>query len=67
VERPEEIRDIMTDAHKPEPMGETGDNRTDLSGWKRVGEYAPYIIYAKGNKRRLVEQETGKFVLEYVI
>lgn len=57
----------MTHADKPEPNTGTGDNRTDLSGWKRVGEYASYIIYAKGNKRRLVEQKTGKFVLEYVI
>jgi len=57
----------MTPPNKPEPTGETGDNRTDLTGWKRVGEYASYFIYAKDNKRRLVDQKTGKSVLEYLI
>jgi len=57
----------MTKARKPEPNRGTDDNRTDLTGWKRVDEYAYYIIYAKDNKRRLVEQKSGKFVLEYVI
>jgi muconolactone delta-isomerase len=57
----------MTKSPKPESNRGTDDNRTDLTGWKRVGEYASYIIYAKDNRRRLVEQKTGKFVLEYVI
>lgn len=57
----------MTPANKPEPTRGTGDNKADLSGWKRVAEYASCIIYAKDNKRRLVDQKTGKSILEYVI
>lgn len=64
MERPEEIEPIRTTADKPEPTRETGDNRTNLSGWKLVGEYASYLIYAKDNKRRPVDQKTGKTILE---
>ena len=63
----EEIEPIMTSTDNPEPTGETGDNRKDLSGWKHVGEYASYLIYAKDNKRRLVDQKTGRTVIEYSI
>jgi len=56
----------MTSANKPAP-DRGNDNTIDLTKWKRVGEYAAYIIYAKGNKRRLVEQKTGKFIIEYEI
>ena len=57
----------MTPANKPKPTRGTDDNRADLNGWKRVGQYASYLIYAKDNKRRLVDQKTGKSILEYVM
>ncbi len=65
--RPEATGLEMTPADKPAPDRGSDDNIIDLTGWKRVVEYASFIIYAKGNKRRLVEQKTAKFTVEYKI
>ncbi len=33
--------------------------------WKEKGVYTGYKLLAKGKKRRVVDEETGKIVVEY--
>jgi hypothetical protein len=49
------------------PTKETGDNKTDLSGWENMGYYGSCVIYAKGDKRRLIDPKTGQSIFEYKI
>ena len=39
----------------------------DLKGWKRVGYYGSYSIFAKGELRRLVNITTRELITEYLI
>jgi hypothetical protein len=36
-------------------------------GWTERGTYSGYTIMGKGDKRRLVDEETGNVVTEYTI
>ena len=38
-----------------------------LNGWTNVGYYGSCQIYAKGNKRRLVDPKTGQTTFEYEV
>lgn len=40
---------------------------TDLSGWIIIGHYGKYQLYAKGDKRRILEAKTGQFICEYEV
>ncbi len=42
-------------------MAETDD------GWKEKGTYSGYTIMAKGDKRRLVDEDTGDVITEYTV
>ena len=37
----------------------------DLNGWKQVGYYGSYFIYASGDIRRLVDPATGRIITQY--
>ena len=39
----------------------------ELDGWQQAGYFGSCYIYAKGNKRRLVNPKTGKITFEYEI
>ena len=41
------------------------NSRTQLKGWTYIGGYGFSHIYAKGDRRRLVDLETGKITFEY--
>ena len=58
---------IALSTHKPTPTIGIGDNMTDLIGWKHVGYYGSSLIYARDNKRRLVNPEIGQSFFEYTI
>ncbi len=45
----------------------SGDGKTDLDGWKHMGHYGSSYIYAKGDKRCLVDPKTGLSTFEYRI
>ena len=36
-------------------------------GWEEKGTYSCYIIMGKGDKRRLVDEETGNVITEYTV
>ena len=54
-------------SHNPVSTRDTGDSKTALSEWKHVGYYGSCLIYARDNKRRLVDPETGQTTFEYVM
>jgi hypothetical protein len=33
--------------------------------WEEKGHYMGYKLLAKGNKRRVIDEETGEIVVEY--
>ncbi len=43
----------------------SGVSMTKLNGWTHVGYYGRAHIYAKGDKRCLVDPETGEPTFEY--
>ena len=42
-------------------------NVDDFTGWKQVGYFSSYDIFAKDELRRLVDIATGKIVIEYSV
>lgn len=36
-------------------------------GWEKKGTYSGYTIMTKGDKRRLVDEETSDVITEYTI
>ena len=51
--------------HKPASTRKTGDNTPDLNGWKRIGDFGSYVIYASGDVRRLIDPNTGRVIAQY--
>ena len=43
------------------------DRKIESNGWTHVGYYGSSKIYAKGNKRCLVDPNTGRQIFEYCI
>ena len=37
----------------------------DLNGWKQVGYFSSYGIFAKNDLRRLVDSATGRIIAQY--
>ncbi|MFO8132739.1 MAG: hypothetical protein R6U10_02215 [Thermoplasmatota archaeon] len=42
-------------------MADTGE------GWEEKGTYSGYVIMGKGDKRRLVDENTGDVITEYTV
>ena len=42
-------------------------NADDFTGWKQVGNFSSYCIFAKDELRRLVDSTTGKVAIEYSV
>ena len=42
-------------------------NVDDFTGWKQVGNFSSYCIFAKDELRRLVDLTTGKVAIEYSV
>jgi hypothetical protein len=51
--------------HKPASARKTGDNTPGLNGWKRIGDFGSYVIYASGDLRHLVDPNTGRIIAQY--
>ncbi len=51
--------------NKPTSASKTGDNTPGLNGWKRIGGFGSYVIYASGDIRRLIEPNTGRVIAQY--
>ncbi len=51
---------ILTTAAK-----NSGDDKTDLDGWTHIGYYGFCQIYAKDDKRRIVNPKTGRSTFVY--
>ena len=42
-------------------------NLDDFTGWKQVGNFSSYGIFAKDELRRLVDPTTGRVAIEYSV
>lgn len=38
-----------------------------VEDWEEKDDYAGYKIIGKGNKRRIIEKDTGKIIIEYTV
>ncbi len=46
---------------------ETNHKNAELAGWNYVCNFGSSLIYANGDKRRLVDSVTGEVIFEYTI
>ena len=44
-----------------------GNVSINFAGWERVGYFGSYLLYARGNIRRIVDPNTGKIVAQYIL
>ncbi len=58
---------VSVSKDKPLSIRERGGNMPDLNGWKQVGYFGSYGIFAKDEFRRLVDITTGKVAIEYSV
>jgi hypothetical protein len=60
------LKDPKTTPAKTAP-GKKAPDKVDLTGWNYVCAYGTYRIYAKGDKRRIVDDNIGNIIMEYKI
>ena len=51
--------------HVPAENLPTNGGIANLKGWKKVGYYSSYFIYASGDIRRLVDPAAGRVIVQY--
>lgn len=66
-DRPKVMSLVSVPKDKLSSSRERSGNMPDLNGWKRVGDYSSYAIYAKGELRRLINTTTEQLIIEYLI
>lgn len=65
-ERPKEMNNTVV-FRDPLSQKKKRGERADLKGWDYVCTFGNCIVYAKGDKRRLIREDTGEIVIEYYI
>ena len=56
----------VSSAHKARLTGKTR-KMTDLNEWQRVCNYGSYLLFAKGDYRRLIDPVTGRIQIQYIV
>jgi len=65
-ERPKEMNSTVV-FNKPSSRKKLNVKKVDLKGWEYVCTFGNCLVYARGDKRRLIQEETGAVIFEYLI
>ena len=65
-ERPKEMNNTVV-FRDPLSQKKLYGKKVDLKGWDYVCTFGNSLVYAKGDKRRLIREDTGDIIIEYYI
>ena len=55
----------LLNKHVPAENFQTNGGIASLKGWKQVGFYSSYFIYASGDIRRVIDPAAGRIIVQY--